>query len=242
MDIVKEKMYSKDFIALNIQYAKIASQKTGSDLIGTIKDLTCIRRTVLRSGFTTDPNSDTYWQKFVENPGKDPVATVFSIQSEIPPDFSPDEARVRSGRLSATLPDKAGLSLIHFSTDETELNPLSEEGLKKRAKEFIELLRQLKKYGPDNIGMFSWLLDGRFSILFPPETEYLNNPNSFYQSLAAWGQYLRADGSLNLDRARLLINNATKAKNLTELQASHPKKALQARISVPRIFEMYQVS
>lgn len=232
--------YSREFIALNIEYVKLASQKTGVDLIETIKTITCIRRTILGAGFNSDPRSQEYWQRFVDNPGIDIVATIMDIQANAPAHFS-EEERVRSGRLSATLPNKDGLSLIHFSSDENEVKPLGEEGLKKRAAELTSLLRLLKESGPVNIGMFSWLLDGRFSFLFPLDTEYLNNPNNFYQSLAVWGQYLRANGSLNSERASLLVSNAERAQNIIELQSSHPKKALQARVPAQKIYDMYGI-
>ena len=100
-----------------------------------------------------------------------------------------------------------------------------------------EVLRELYRYIPTEIGMFSWLLDGRFQILFPNEVKKDENPNSFYQSLAVYGQYLLYDGTINLNRANELINRARTAKDLYELLDAHPKKALQIRILLMKCFK-----
>lgn len=232
--------YSREFIELNINYARKVSEIGTMGFIVAVSSQTCIRRTVLGAGFSGQPERDTYWEQFAQDPGSDPVQTILDLQSQIP-DCGKDENRVRSGILSATLPDDKGLSLIHFSSNPAEAHPLGDEGLKNRAAEMTQLLTLLKAYGPVNIGMFSWLLDGRFSSLFPSETEYQNNPNGFFQSLAIWGQYLRADGSLNTKRAAVLIDNSQKAGNLGELQTAHPKKALQSRSPAQAMYQMYGI-
>lgn len=222
--------YSKEFIELNIQHARQAVGKAGMGFIDAVYTLTCIRRTVLGAGFDGGTAGEKLWKEFTQNPGSDSVETVMRLQTRVPARHK-EKNRVRSGILSATLPDAQGLSLLHFSGDLTETNPLGEEGLKRRAAEMAELLGLLKDHGPVNIGMFSWLLDGRFSTLFPPETDYQDNPNRFNQSLAIWGQYLRADGSLNSQRASALITNF-----------EHPKRALQGRVSAQAMYKMYQTT
>jgi hypothetical protein len=233
-------MYSREFVELNINYARTVVEKTGLSFIDAVSLLTCVRRTILGVGFGNNSLSEGLWQSFVSRPGDDPAATIMSLQ-DLTPEKVHEDNRVRSGRLSATLPNEDGLSLIHFSEDRNERNPLGGEGLKRRIEEMKMLLKLLNEYGPTHIGMFSWLLDGRFGTLFPKETEYLNNPNAFYQSLAVWGQYLRYNGSLNRDRAGQLMTNANAAENVTELQAAHPKKALQARVLADKMFLMYGI-
>ncbi len=207
-------MYSKEFIKLNLNYAQIVAQKTGISFIHAVIYLTCIRRTILGVSFGEQGTS-------------------------VP---TSDINRVRAGRLSATLPDHNGLSLIHFSENKDESNPLGEAGLIRRKVEMTEVLRELYRYIPTEIGMFSWLLDGRFQILFPNEVKKDENPNSFYQSLAVYGQYLLYDGTINLNRANELINRARTAKDLYELLDAHPKKALQIRTPAYEMFQMYSIT
>jgi len=222
--------YSREFIALNLRYAETAVAKTGIGFFEAVSTLTCIKRTVLGAGFDGGTNGERLWKMFAQNPGTNPAETILLLQAQVPARHK-EENRVRSGILSATLPDGDGLSLLHFSGDVGEANPLGEQGLKRRAEEMANLLRLLKDHGPVNIGMFSWLLDGRFSTLFPPETEYQDNPDQFFQSLAVWGQYLRADGSLNRERASVLITNSV-----------HPKKVLQGRVPAESMYRMYHIS
>ena len=139
---------------------------------------------------------------------------------------------------------------IHFKNrDSKGGGPLSSGKIASRQRDLYEMFKEIRRLHPTDDYLVtgeSWLYnEPKYRALFPEEYQAsLDNPENvapirqLLWGLIVWGQFLKADGTVDPKRRKEFSDRVAKARNLTELLNAFPLKVLTPRAPVSVFYKM----
>ena len=139
---------------------------------------------------------------------------------------------------------------IHFQNrDAKDSGPLSASKRETRRRELFEMFKEIRTLHPNEdfvVKGASWLYNiPQYKELFPKRyQESMDNPDSvapnkqFLQNLGLWGQFLKADGTVNAQFRQEFQTRVQAAKNENELLESFPVKVRTPKAPVSAFYQM----
>ena len=223
-------LFSKDFFALNLSFARRISEVTGQSLEQSLLNYTHL---YLAFGLGRDFNpKDSIWQTYLHQvKNKSDLAAYthqFYLRREAKyPKQEPENA---FGCFSYALWEGKRVRL-HFRNATNERGVLQKRNIPERVAELRAMLAHLKKLVPvtSTIVGGSWLYNlEAYRRLFPkPYLQSAQVGNDEYQFIALWGQFLRYDGSVRQGLAQVFWEGLSKQSTLTGLTSCFPYQVLR---------------
>lgn len=238
--------YPKEFFNIQLKFAVKASVISGKDLDQTLIDYTSYYKLFGISGWEFD-TTHPIWKEFIKrfNNSENKLSFIYEHYKE-KGGIKEEEDKERFGCFSYELEEKDNCVSIHFrNLDKSGLGPLSNESKSQRIKELKQMFKSVKNNFPEvkTVCGFSWLYNlESYTRLFPPQ--YTNNPkvvNTWYKSMAIWGQFFVHTGKLKKAAVVGFLKKVVKAKTLEELKNSFPLKLIEVSAPIRYFYEFYEI-
>lgn len=239
--------YSRDYFALQIEFAKKASELLNISLADTLIEYTGFYKTFRISGWKFDKD-DLTWLKYLKEIQKSTnlVDTTYDFYLKRLEGREQQDVNISKqfGCFSYENSPEENCIYIHFrNLDGAEPGPLSLAKKDIRLKELTEMFSEIKhknttvKY----VAGFSWLYNlEAYRRLFPQEyTQDMQVNSEWFRSSAIWGQFLDSAGEIKTDLTHKFLKDVHHAKTLVELKTSFPFKLLEPKTEINNFYKFY---
>lgn len=231
-----ERVYPKDYLALQVNFAKRARQLEGSTFTEALYRYTSVRR-MCNLPYSADSDDQTVREITEASLANNPTEDLYQIYLRRKGITYPQGSRIGSGCIQIEEPNNTGLFHIHLSLGGSGDNqPFSPNNLSQRKGELKNVIDNLVDQYGDRAktgGGFSWLMGPlRVSGIFPPEFHRDAVPKVWYGNLALWGQFLDGDLRLKTYMAEQLLANTAKCSRIEDLYSCFKYPVLEARAPI----------
>jgi hypothetical protein len=228
-------LFSKDFFALNLTFAKRISAITSETLQQSLLNYTHL---YLAFGLGRDFNpANRIWQSYLHNlrEGQDLDAYThefYLTQQAKQPKNEPENA---FGCFSYVLWEGNRVRL-HFRNAMKERGILGRHNVPERIAELRSMFEHLHAIVPvtSTVVGSSWLYNVEaYRRLFPePYLKSASTSNDEFQFIALWGQFLCYDGSVREPLAHMFLEGIEKQETLSGVESQFPYQVLRLESSI----------
>ena len=238
--------YSKEFIDIQIQFAKRLSEVTDAKLGEVLAEHTLFRP-LLDVSISREDHSDPRWQTFVKGCSQSLETTdwayAYYLKHPAPAD-EPDQPRF--GCFTFSYPFR-GMPVVrlHFK-NLTKKSVLNKESADLRREELKNLFMHVQQYHPaaERVRGGSWLYHIEpYQRLFPPEYLATAEPVGYETGFfALWGQFLQANGTIREAPANQFLECLAQQTTLEGCISCFPYEVLRPECAIEVFYKHYGVS
>jgi hypothetical protein len=244
--------YPRAYFAAPVSFAATLAALTGSTIVDAIATYTGLYRELV--GKPPEPGAlDPTWTALMSRIARltdsETITTLVYAaycrqpQSVYDPARNDEQARI-TGAFGYAYDAAAHQARLHFFPRRGAVSALASTQAPQRRAEFRRLLVDIKQTHPETETLKSstWLHNlPNYRNLFPRTfTDALRDIGGGAY-LGVWGQFVRGDGSGNLDRLALFIENLTSARTVAEAIDALPLKVLEGVGAITDFYEAYGV-
>ncbi len=252
--------FSQDFFHIQAEFAQEAARIENISYQDSLIEYTGVFNFVINTDRNIENFEQVLWPEFI-NQSKD--AVVRGDMKEVARLAHEKYNRPRSnehfsqgnsfgcfsyGTRYEDIPERAPEINIHFLNNDGE-KPLAGDKLDTRKKEVVEMFKDIREKFPGKdfiVTGASWLYNiPKYKELFPKEyQESLASPDAiapskqYLQNLGLWGQFLKADGAVNVELWDEFRSRIKAATSEDELFDSFKFKVLKPKAPISFFYEM----
>ena len=244
--------YPRAYFAAPVSFATTLAALTGSTIVDAIATYTGLYRELV--GKPPEPDAlDPTWAALTSRIARltEPAAIttlVYAAYCQQPhsvydPARNDEQARL-TGAFGYAYDAAARQVRLHFFPRRGPVSALASTQAPQRRAEFRQLLVDIKQTHPEaeTLKSSTWLHNlPNYRNLFPRTFRYALRDIGGSTYLGVWGQFVRGDGSGNLDRLALFIEHLTNAHTGAEAIDALPLKVLEGVGPITDFYAEYRV-
>ncbi|MDD3648175.1 MAG: hypothetical protein PHS44_06805 [Candidatus Dojkabacteria bacterium] len=251
-------MYPKDFIKLQLDFARKASEITGENMTAAI-----LKYTNIYLMFGLDFDFDTKvprWQEYLKNfkPDTDYTYEFYKKTQSSQPKAGPPLAKkpkgsidkykeIEFGCFSYSIQPEKQRAWIHISNNEKSgFGPFSTKRLGIRKEEMTEMLKHIEANEEEIkfIRETSWLFaHENHNKVFPPE--FVKNAEieegGDLQFLSSWGQFIDSSGNLRNELSDQFKYCFIKQNAISDMVRCFPYRVKTSELTIEKFYTFYKI-